>query len=34
MTFRLDDYIDGDVAYLAGLIIARGTISEAVEFGS
>jgi len=28
MPFRLDDYIDADVAYLAGLIIARGTISE------
>jgi hypothetical protein len=26
MPFRLDDYIDGDVAYLAGLIIGRGTI--------
>lgn len=24
--FRLDDYIDADVAYLAGLIVARGTI--------
>lgn len=28
MPFRLDDYIDADVAYLAGLIIGRGTISE------
>lgn len=28
MPFRVDDYIDGDVAYLAGLIVARGTISE------
>ncbi|MEN6479313.1 MAG: hypothetical protein ABFD20_06715 [Anaerolineales bacterium] len=28
MPFRLDDYIDGDVAYLAGLIIGRGTLSE------
>jgi len=26
MPFRLDDYIDSDVAYLAGLIIARGTL--------
>ena len=25
---RLDDYIDGDVAYLIGLLIARGTITE------
>jgi len=28
MKFRIDDYIDGDVAYLLGLIIGRGTISE------
>jgi len=28
MGFGLDDYIDQDVAYLAGLIIGRGTISE------
>jgi len=28
MRFRIDDYIDGDVAYLAGLVIGRGTISE------
>jgi hypothetical protein len=28
MKVRLDDYIDGDVAYLMGLITARGTISE------
>ena len=28
MGFRLDDYIDGDVAYLAGLIVGRGTLSE------
>lgn len=28
MKFRLDDYIDADVAYLMGLIIGRGTISE------
>lgn len=28
MKFRLDDYIDADVAYLAGLIVGRGTISE------
>ncbi len=28
MKIRLDDYIDADVAYLMGLIIARGTISE------
>lgn len=28
MPFRLDDYIDGDVAYLAGLIVARGTILD------
>jgi len=26
MPFRLDDYIDRDVAYLAGLILARGTL--------
>lgn len=26
MKFRLDDYIDADMAYLAGLIIARGTL--------
>ena len=24
----LDDYIDGDVAYLLGLIVGRGTIVE------
>lgn len=24
----LDDYIDGDVAYFIGLLVARGTISE------
>ncbi len=28
MHSRLDDYIDADVAYLAGLIIGRGTIAE------
>ncbi len=28
MKLRIDDYIDGDVAYLLGLIIGRGTISE------
>lgn len=28
MKVRLDDYIDGDVAYLMGLIIARGEFSE------
>lgn len=28
MRFRPDDYIDADVAYLAGLIVGRGTISE------
>jgi len=26
--FRLDDYIDGDVAYLAGLVIGRGVLSD------
>lgn len=28
MDFRLDDYIDGDVAYFMGLVIARGSVSE------
>lgn len=28
MKIRLDDYIDGDVAYFLGLIIGRGTISD------
>jgi hypothetical protein len=28
MKMRLDDYIDGDVAYLMGLIMARGTITD------
>jgi len=28
MSFRLDDYMDPDVAYLTGLIIGRGTIAE------
>jgi hypothetical protein len=28
MKVRLDDYIDGDVAYLIGLIMARGTIID------
>ncbi len=28
MKIRLDDYIDADVSYLVGLIIARGTLSE------
>jgi hypothetical protein len=28
MQFRLDDYIDADVAYLVGLVIGRGAVSE------
>jgi hypothetical protein len=28
MSVRIDDYIDGDVAYLIGLIVGRGTIAE------
>lgn len=28
MKIRIDDYIDGDVAYFLGLVIGRGTIME------
>jgi len=31
MGFRIDDYIDNDVAYLIGLIVARGTIVNDVN---
>jgi hypothetical protein len=41
MKIRLDDYIDGDVSYLLGLIVARGTIVDSatqrqlsIEFSS
>lgn len=27
----LDDYIDGDLSYLLGLLVARGTIIESQE---